>query len=164
MYNKRTSYVQQKVSYWRFSFETFFIVSIDLQWSKFLKNTWDGLKVSHLYKVTFSVINFIKEVYLCKYSWRNISMYFGRVSFENTSQLYETFDNINFQTIVIASNLTEPDDYWTKVGEFLQRWFNIGTFLVKHLQEIAIALVRLKKPSCEKFYKLWQIHRSAWKC
>ena len=38
-------------------------------------------------------------------------MYFGRVSFENTSQLYETFDNINFQTIVIASNLTEPDDY-----------------------------------------------------
>ena len=53
-------------------------------------------------------------------------MYFGRVSFENTSQLYETFDNINFQTIVIASNLTEPDDYWMKVrrisSTMIQYW------------------------------------------
>ena len=53
-------------------------------------------------------------------------MYFGRVSFENTSQLYETFDNINFQTIVIASNSTEPDDYWMKVrrisSTMIQYW------------------------------------------
>ena len=41
----------------------------------------------------------------------NFSMDFGRVSFENTSQSYEGFDNINFQTIAIASNLIEPYGY-----------------------------------------------------
>ena len=35
----------------------------------------------------------------------------GRVSFENTSQSYVAFDNVNFQTIVMPSNLTEPNDY-----------------------------------------------------
>ena len=38
-------------------------------------------------------------------------MDFEMVSFENPSQSYVAFDNINFQTTVIASNLTEPDDY-----------------------------------------------------
>ena len=41
----------------------------------------------------------------------NFSMDFGRVSFENTSQSYVALDNINFQTIIIASNLTEPYGY-----------------------------------------------------
>ena len=34
-------------------------------------------------------------------------MDFGRVSFQNTSQSYVAFDNLNFQTLIIASNLTE---------------------------------------------------------
>ena len=42
---------------------------------------------------------------------RNFLMDFGRVSFENTSQSYVAFDNTNLQTIIIASYLTEPDDY-----------------------------------------------------
>ena len=117
--------MQQKISYWRFSFETFFIVSMDLQWLKFLKNTWDVVKLLHLNKVTFSVIKFIKGVYPLHDS-RNFLMDFGRVSFENTSQSYVAFDNTNLQTIIIASYLTEPDDYWMKVTKIsramIQYW------------------------------------------
>ena len=57
MYNK------QKISYWRFSFEIFFIVSIHPQGFKFLKNTWDEVKLSHFNKVTFSIKKFSKGVY-----------------------------------------------------------------------------------------------------
>ena len=56
MYNKRTPKMLQKI---RFSFETFSIVSIDLQWLKFLK-------------VTFPTIKFIKsaaEGFPLKHFW-----------------------------------------------------------------------------------------------
>ena len=77
-------------------------------------------------------------------------MEFGRVNFENTSQSYVAFDNINFQILIIASYLTEPETM-TQYGEVS----------VRFLDDIAIALVRLKKPSREKFCKLWKICRSA---
>ena len=68
-------------------------------------------------------------------------MSFGRVSFENTSQLYVAFDIINFQTIIIASNLTEPDDYWIEVTKISETMIQYRELSLKHLDEIAIALV-----------------------
>ena len=99
----------------------------------------------------------------CRYSSTNFSMDFGRVSFENTSQSYVAFDKINFQTIIIAWYLNEPGDYWMKVTKISATMIQYWEVSVKYLDEIAIALVRLKKPSRGKFCKLWQIFRSAWK-
>ena len=80
-------------------------------------------------------------------------MDFGRVSFENTSQSYVAFDQINFQTSVIASYLTEPDDYWMKVKNISATMIQYWEVSVEFLDEIAVTLVRLKKPSREKFCK-----------
>ena len=87
-------------------------------------------------------------------------MDFGRFSFENTSQSYVAFDNINFQTIVIAPNLTEPDDHWMKVTKVSATTIQYWEFSVKHLDEIAIALVILKKPSREKFCRVANLQAS----
>ena len=83
-------------------------------------------------------------------------MDFGRVSFENTSLPYAAFDNTNFPTL-IASLLTEPDDYRMKVTKISETMIQYWEVSVRFLDEIAIALVRLKKPSREKFCKLWKI-------
>ena len=72
MYNKRTSNVQQKISYWRSSLEFFFIVSMYLQRLKFLRNTRDGVKLSHFNKVTFSTKKAIKGVYSLQILFKEI--------------------------------------------------------------------------------------------
>ena len=75
-------------------------------------------------------------------------MDFERVSFENTSQSYQgilipwsyvAFDNMNFQTIITASYLTEPDDYWMKVTKISATMIQYWEVLVKYLDKIALA-------------------------
>ena len=194
-----------------------------------MKNTWDGVKLSHLYKVSFPTIKFIKsaaegfplkhfwtldgsrtvshEITLlyCKYRFTVVripekyqkqskvvtslksyifhyKVYQRSLSFAGTLQgifqwilkglvlktslsrinISVAFDNTNFWTIITAY-LTEPDDYSMKVTKFSATMIQCWEVSVKYLDEIAIALVRLKKPSREKFFKLWQIDRSAWK-
>ena len=81
-------------------------------------------------------------------------MGFGWVSFENTSQSYVAFDNMNFETIIVASYLAETDDYWIRVTKISATMIQYWKVSVKYLEKIVIALVRLKKPSREKFTAL----------
>ena len=72
LYNKKTSSVQQKISYWRCSFEIFFILSIHLQRLKYSKNTWDWVKLLRFNnKFTSSIKKFIKGFYLLQilFTW-----------------------------------------------------------------------------------------------
>ena len=65
------------------------------------------------------------------------------------------FDNINFQTIIIVSYLTEPVEHWMKATKISETMIHYWEDLVKYLDQIAIA-----PPSQEKFCELWQICRS----
>ena len=64
-------------------------------------------------------------------------MEFGRAVFENTFVV--AIENINFQTIIIASYLIGPVDYWTKVTTI-----SATLVSVKYLEEIAVGLARFR--------------------
>ena len=67
------------------------------------------------------------------------------------------FDNINFQSIIIASYLTEPVDYWMKATNISEATIHYWEVSVKYLDQIAIALLPAE------FCELWQIYKSTWK-
>ena len=48
-------------------------------------------------------------------------------------------DNINFQSIIIASYLTEPIDYWMKATKISEATIHYWEVSVKYLDQIAIA-------------------------
>ena len=67
------------------------------------------------------------------------------------------FNNISFQSIIVASYLTEPVIIEWKQQKFLKRRFIIGKF------RWSIWTRMPSHPSQEKFCDLWQIYRSTWK-
>ena len=122
---------------------------------KFLRNTWDWVKLSHFNKVTFSIKKFIQGVYALQipfkelfngfhkgYFWKHLSV----VAFDNKLSVY-------YYRIIF----TEPVDYWMKATKISATMIHDWEVSVKHLEEIAVGLVRLKKLSREKFCELWKL-------
>ena len=127
------------------SFEIFFIKSIHLQRFKFFRNMWSEVKLLHFNKVTFPLKSFSKEFILCRYSQGNFQLILEGL-FSRKIQVV-SFYNLNFQSIIIASYLTEPVDYWIKATKLSSIMIYYWKVLVKHLDEIAVGLVRLKRVS-----------------
>ena len=154
--------MQQKISYWSCLFEIFFIASTHLQRLKFLKNAWDGVKLLHFNKTIFSIKTFIKGVYLLQILLKEFLNRIWKGYFLAHLSVV-AFDNINFEFIITASYLTKPVDYWMKETKISPTMVHYWEVLVKYLDEVAIGLVRSKKPSRQKFCKLWQVCRPVWR-
>ena len=102
-----------------------------------------------------------KDFIFCRYSSHDFLNGFRKSYFWKHPTVI-AFDNINFESIIIVSYLTEPVDYCNKATKISATMIHYWEISVKYLEEIAVGLVRLKKPSWNKFCKLWQICRSVW--
>ena len=133
-----------------------------------MKNTWEGVKLLHFNKVTFSIKNFIffKEFFngfRKGYFWKQLSVV--------------AFDKINFQFFIIATYLTKPVDYNMKATDISATMIHYREVLVKYPNKMALGSSDHRNPpgrnsvSCGKFTgpfervknRLLQVYDTSWK-